>query len=262
MLSEELARIRLRGGYAILAGILLLLGVPLVQSLVLVPTGYVAAVNAIVAHQDFGPLLSWAAAHPFESRLFRVVEVIPFLLTLGLPGPLHTILWTGERKGGQLATWLGRIGFGLFALALFIGMFTSAASATNYVQAQSESVRQAIALDYAGHYALETLLSRVLGGICLTVFLILVSLRMVRVRRFPLWFGVVGVLCAALQATTAIFFAFGPTQATTPTAGLAFIALALWLLVAGVFLVRLRALPTIAAPASTTPSATSTTPAP
>jgi hypothetical protein len=73
----------------------------------------------------------------------------------------------------------------------------------------------------------------------------------VRVRRFPLWFGVVGVLCAALQATTAVFFAFGPTQATTPTAGLAFIVLALWLLVAGVFLVRMPALPTLATPAST-----------
>jgi hypothetical protein len=251
MLSEELARIRLRGGYAILAGILLLLGVPLVQSLVLVPTGYVTAVNAIVAHQNFGPLLSWAAAHPFESRLFRVVEVIPFLLALGLPGPLSSILWAEARKGRHLAAWLGRIGFALFALALFIGMFTSAASAASYVQAQSENIRQAIAFDYAGHYALETLLSRVLGGICLTVFLILVSLRMVRVRRFPLWFGVVGVLCAALQATTAVFFAFGPTQATTPTAGLAFIALALWLLVAGVFLVRMPALPMIATPAST-----------
>lgn len=249
-MSEELARIRLRGGYAILSGILLLLGIPLFQSLILVPTGYVTAVNAIVAHQDFGPLLSWAAAHPAESRLYRVVEVVPFLLALGLPGPLRAILWAEERKGGQLTAWLGRIGFALFALALFIGMFTSGASATSFVQAHSESARQAIALDYAGHYALETLLSRILGGISLTVFLVLVSLRMVRMRRFPLWFGVVGVLCAALQATTAVFFAFGPTQATTPTAGLAFIALALWLLVAGVFLVHMRALPTGAATTS------------
>lgn len=260
MLSEELARTRLRGGYAILAGILLLLGVPLFQSLVLVPTGYVTAVNEIVSRQDFGPLLSWAAAHPFESRLFRVIEVIPFLLALGLPGPLCSILWAEARMSRHVATWLGRIGFALFALALFVGMFTSAASATSYLQAQSESLRQAIALDYAGHYALETLLSRILGGICLTVFLVLASLRMVHVRRFPLWFGVVGVLCAALQATTAIFFAFGPTQATTPTAGLAFIALALWLLVAGIFLVRTPALPS--APTSTSTSATSTTPAP
>ena len=250
-MSEEFARIRLRGGYAILAGILLLLGVPLFQSLILVPTGYVTAVNAIVAHQNFGPLLSWAAAHPLESRLFRVFEVVPFLLALGLPGPLHTILWTSEHNGGQVATWLGRIGFALFALALFIGMFTSAASDSSYVQTQSENARQAIALDYAGHYALETLLSRIVGGICLTVFLILVSLRAVRARRFPLWFGVAGVLCAALQATNAVFFAFGPTQATTPTAGLAFIALALWLLVAGVFLVRMHTLPSAAVPAST-----------
>lgn len=258
-MSEELARTRLRGGYAILAGILLLLGVPLFQSLVLVPIGYVTAINAIVAHQDFGPLLSWAAAHPGESRLFRVVEVVPFLLAMGLPGPLSSILWAEASTGSHLAAWLGRIGFALFALALFIGMFTSAASATSYVHAQSESVRQAIALDYAGHYALETLLSRILGGICLTVFLVLVSLRMVRVRRFPLWFGVIGVLCAALQATTAVFFAFGPTHATTPTAGLAFIALALWLLVVGVFLVRTRALPPDST--STSTSATSTTPA-
>ncbi|HEY7342341.1 MAG TPA: hypothetical protein VH591_15800 [Ktedonobacterales bacterium] len=250
MLSEELARIRLRGGYAILAGILLLLGVPLFQSLVLVPTGYVTAVNAVVAHQNFGPLLSWAAAHPLESRLFRVFEAVPFLLALGVPGPLRAILWAEERNGGQLTAWLGRIGFALFALALFIGMFTSAASATSYVQTQGENARQAIALDYAGHYALETLLSRILGGICLTVFLILVSLRMTRMRRFPLWFGVVGVLCAALQATTAVFFAFGPTQATVPTAVLAIIALALWLLIAGVFLFRTRALPTIDVPAS------------
>jgi hypothetical protein len=163
---------------------------------------------------------------------------------------LRAILWAEERNGGQLTAWLGRIGFALFALALFIGMFTSAASATSYVQTQGENARQAIALDYAGHYALETLLSRILGGICLTVFLILVSLRMTRMRRFPLWFGVVGVLCTALQATTAVFFAFGPTQATVPTAVLAIIALALWLLIAGVFLFRTRALPTIDVPAS------------
>lgn len=259
-MSEEVARIRLRGGYSILAGLLLLLGVPLFQSLILAPTGYITAVNAIVTHQDFGPLLSWAAAHPTESRLFRVFEVAPFLLALGLPGPLRSILWPGEHHGGRLAAWLGRIGFALFALALFIGMFTSVASATSYVTAQSESARQAIALDYAGRYALETLLSRVLGGACLTVFLILMSLRMARTRRFPVWFGVVGVICAALQATTALFFVFEPAQATTPTSGLAFIALALWLLVAGIYLVRTRSLPP--APASAETSATPTAPAP
>ncbi len=246
-MSEELAQVRLRGGYAILAGILLLIGIPLFQSLVLAPMGYLTAVNAIVAHQGFGPLLVWAAAHPAESRLFRVLEVVPFLLALGLPGPLRSTLWPEERRGGRLALWVGRIGFALYALALFIGMFTSAASASSYALAQSGSAQQAIALDYAGHYALETFISRVLGGICLTIFLILVSMRMVRKKRFPLWFAVLGVLCAALQATTALFFALGPTQATTPTAGVSFIALALWLVVAGIFLVRVRGQSTVSA---------------
>jgi hypothetical protein len=253
-LSEELARIRLRGGYAILAGLLLLIGVLLFQSVILAPTGYLTAVNEIVMHQQFGPLLSWAAAHPSESRLFRVFEVIPFLLALGLPGPIRSILWPGELRGGRLVAWVGRLGFALFALALFIGMFTSSASASAYVQTQSASARQAIALNYAGRYALETLLSRSLGGFCLTIFLLILSVRLARAHRFPLWFAVLGILCAALQATTAFFFVLDPAQATTPTSGLSLIGLALWLLVAGVLLVRLRSLPTIVTPAPATES--------
>lgn len=242
-MNEELARRRLRGGYAMVAGVMLLVGVPLFQSAVLAPTGYLTAVNAIVAHQQFGPLLVWAAAHPAESRLFRVFEVIPFLLALGLPGPLRSLLWADEPAGGRFAALMGRVGFALFVLALFIGMFTSASAATTYVATQSAHARQAIALDYASHYVLETLLSRVLGGISLTTFLVVVGLRIVRVRRFPVWFAILGIVCAALEATTALFFAFGPAQATTPTSGLAFIVLGLWLLVAGVLLVRVRGVP-------------------
>ena len=163
-MNEVLVRLRLRGGYAILAGVLLLIGVPLFQSLVLSPTGYLDAVNAIIMHQQFGPLLVWAAAHPFESRLFRIFEVIPFLLAFGLPGPMRALFWPDQPRGGRVALWAGRVGFALFALALFVGMFTSATSATSYVTATTATSRQAIALDYAGRYALETLLSRVLVG--------------------------------------------------------------------------------------------------
>lgn len=242
-MSETLARLRLRGGYAILAGVLLLIGIPLFQSLALAPTGYLDAVNAIIAHRDFGPLLVWSAAHPFESRLFRVFEVIPFLLALGLPGPLRGLFWSDKSRSGLVATWVGRVGFALFALALFIGMFTSAASASSYVIAQTGAARASIALSYAGGYALETLLSRVLGGIGVTIFLVIISLRMVRTRQFPLWFAYLGIVCAALQAATSLLFALQPAQATTPTAGFAFILLALWLILAGGLLVRLRALP-------------------
>jgi hypothetical protein len=259
-LNETLARLRLRGGYAILAGALLLIGVPLFQSLVLSPTGYLDAVNAIITHQQFGPLLVWAAAHPFESRLFRVFEVIPFLLAFGLPGPMRALFWPDQPRGGRIAVWAGRIGFALFALALFIGMFTSAASATSYVTATTATSRQAIALDYAGRYALETLLSRVLGGTGVTIFLVIFSLRMVRTRArtFPLWFAYLGIVCAALMAATALLFALGPAQATTPTSGLAFVFLALWLILEGVLLVRLHALPAIPASAAASPLGTPT----
>lgn len=241
-MSEELTRMRLRGGHAILAGLVLLVAVPLFQSLVLAPTGYLTAVHAVVAHHQFGPLLIWAAAHPAESRLFRVLEVIPFLLALGLPGPLRTLLWREYPYGGRVALWAGRIGFALFALALFIGMFTSASAASHYVTSSSASQRQTIALDYAGRYAIETLLAWVLGGIALTVFLVAVSLRVVRSGPLPRWYGWLGVLTAALQATTALLFALGPAQATTPTSIFAFILLALWLLATGFLLLRVRTL--------------------
>jgi Domain of unknown function (DUF4386) len=237
-LNEVIARMRLRGAYALLAGAVLLIGIPLVQSVVLAPTGYINAVNAIIDHQNFGPLLSWAAANPGASRFFRVVEVIPFLLALGVPGPLQTLLRPDDPRGGRVALWLGRVGFALFALALLIGMFTSAAAATSYATTTGASARQAIALDYAGRYALETILSRILGGICLTVYLLAVSLRMVRGHRFPLWFAIIGILCAALEAATALSFAFTPAAATTPTAGFAVVALAIWLVVAGIYMVR------------------------
>jgi hypothetical protein len=232
---------RLRGGYAILAGLLLLVGVPLFQSLVLAPTGYLTAVHAVEARQQFGLLLIWAAAHPAETRTFRVFEVIPFLLALGLPRPLRTLLWRDRLKDGRVALWSGRFGFALFVLALFIGMFTSASAASHYVASGLASDRQAIALDYAGHYAVETLLSRVVGGITLTVFVVAVSLRVVRSGLLPRWFGWFGILAAALQATTALLFALGPAQAATPTSGLAFVLLALWLFATGLLLLRMRA---------------------
>lgn len=79
-----------------------------------------------------------------------------------------------------------------------------------------------------------------LGGIALTVFLVAVSLRVVRSGPLSRWYGWLGVLAAALQATTAVLFALGPAQGTTPTSSFAFILLALWLLATGFLLVRVR----------------------
>ena len=171
---------------------------------------------------------------------------------------MRALFWPDQPRGGRVALWTGRVGFALFALALFVGMFTSAASATSYVTATTATSRQAIALDYAGRYALETLLSRVLGGIGVTVFLVIISLRMVRTRAFPLWFAYLGIVCAALMAATALLFALGPAQATTPTSGLAFVLLALWLILAGVLLVRLKRLPAIPGSAAVPPPASPT----
>ena len=59
----ELARLRLRGAYAIVAGALLLLVAPLYQSLALGPS-YTAAVTPIAQSRNFTPYLTWLVAEP------------------------------------------------------------------------------------------------------------------------------------------------------------------------------------------------------
>src|SRR5689334_25344318 len=85
VVSIELARVRLRGIYAVIAGVLIVLGIPLFESAFLAPVGYVTAADAAAHHGDFAPLLAWIATYPGPDLAFHIVEIVPFLLALALP---------------------------------------------------------------------------------------------------------------------------------------------------------------------------------
>ena len=148
-------------------------------------------------------------------------------------------------RGGRWAAFLGQIGFALFALVLVLGLFTSTGAAAAYAEASNATTQASVAHDFATSFAIETLLSRVLGGVLVTVFLVVTSMRMLATRLLPPWVAYLGLLTAALLAATAALSTLAPDDPGVPTAGLSLLALGLWLIVVGVLLARLRALPKV-----------------
>lgn len=239
-----LARMRLGGLFALIAGIIFLLGVPIYRDLVLVPVGYVAAFAPITRSQHFGPFLLWASAHVGADTGYRVVELIPFALAAGLPAPLRRLLWPEDPLRGRAAMLLGQIGFATFALAIIIAAFTVPNAAREY--AMDVAHRAEIEHSYISLYAFESLLANVLAGGLIALFLLVVSVRGNATGRFPGWFVYLGLATAGLLGATAVLFLFALTQSDTPTGAFAFLGLALWLMAAGIFFLRVQARPRVA----------------
>lgn len=245
----ELARLRLRGVYVIIAGILLLFVAPLVQALAL-GADYTAAVAPIGQSRDFAPYLAWLTGHLRGDQAVRVIQELPLLIALALPGPLTAWLWSERRASRMVALISGWVGFGLFVLAGVIGLVSSASAASAYVAGTSAGARAAVATSFGQQYALQSLLSRGLGGVALAIFMAMVSLRFIRATRLPRWAAYLGGLVAALQAANAVVFLLNPLNIQAPTASLSLAGLAVWLLVIGVALWQTtpRSTPTDATP--------------
>jgi hypothetical protein len=232
------AIIRLRGYYALLAGALLLFVVPLYQLTVLAPSGYTTALAPAVDHRDFAPLLAWLVDHLGSSRGYRLLQLAPFLLALTFPRAVALLTGVTNGRRQLIMIWAGRIGFALFALALIVGLFTSASSAAAYASATTDARRAAIAASYANAYAIETLLSRVAGGLLVALFLALASHDLRLVRPIPAAFRLFGYFVAALLAVTALFYALAPGQVEAPTSTVTLFGLALWFIALGLVFLR------------------------
>jgi hypothetical protein len=231
-----LARIRRRGVFALLAGIFFLIGVPLYQASVLAPAGYVSPDLAVSS--SFGPFLTWAAAHGAADAGSRAVEMIPFLLAIGLPGPLRRILWPEDAAQGRIPVRLGQIGFALFAVVLALGFVVVPSFAHAYAQSRGSA---SVARSYAGVYAFETVAAKGVAVGMIALSLAMVSLRAIATRRLPNWFSYIGLATAGLLAALAVFSLFGLAQAADQAQEFAFPALALWFLCAGVVFMRIQA---------------------
>jgi len=251
--AMELARLRLRGAYAIVAAALLLLIAPAYQTTTL-GTDYQSAVQTIAQHHDFGPYLLWISQNVGADRLSRLIQLVAYALAATVAAPLVRALWAARapdaryapfvawRISAPIARLAGWVGFGLFAVVLVVGAITSEAAANSYAAAGAAQ-RSAIATQFGATYAVETILSRVVGGLIVALFLGLVCSRMVVTQSFPRWLPYLGVLTVIMLAANAVLFAFAPAQVETVVSTPAIAGLALWLAGLGVLLARLKTLP-------------------
>lgn len=251
-MSLELARVKLRGIYAIVAGAVLLLGIPLYQSLFFSNSGYTPAVEAIRKHEDFKPLLAWISLHTGADIGSRLLYLLPLLAMTTLPGSLRRVLWPREAATGKVMEWSGTLGFACYALASVIGIVASLSGAASYRPSSPSSSGPVAAFEAA--YAWNSLLAHIIGGGLIALCIFLASMRILRAQTLLPWLGILGLLEAALLAIVAIQYSAGLTQAQTTLQPFSFVVLALWLISIGTQLSWLRALPDTSA--SDTPTTT------
>jgi hypothetical protein len=243
-MAIELARIRLRGGYALAAGLLLLVGIWIFASAFLAVAGYGTAAAASARTGDLGALLAWSAYHPGTDRAFHLLELVPFVLAMLLPPALQRTLWPRGMRGGLAMRVLGQIGFGGFALALLLGLLTTGGVAAAYLGATAAQ-RPALVASYVTIVAWQNLLAYVLGAGCLAISLLLAGVRIVRTGLLPGWFGVLSLVPAALLAALAVTTLTSASPVRVPLATPSVDALAIWLILVGGLLLRLDGLPVL-----------------
>src|SRR5438270_5668480 len=95
-----LSRLRTNGIYYLVGSLLLLVGVPLYQFVVLTPQGYSAA-QAAVASGHFGPYLLWIQQHSGAFLVSRLLLVVAFACLWSLPFSLFRIIVAQEILGRE-----------------------------------------------------------------------------------------------------------------------------------------------------------------
>lgn len=233
----ETARLKLQGFYSLLAGAILLLGVPIYQAVVLGPAGYRAPSDTAFSKGDYGPLLLWIANHGSTFIIFRCIELVAFLLMLRLPLALYRAL---RARGTTLARWMlagGLGGIALFAAMIALSTVTFVNAAANYSQTRGgPASAQNILANFQGFYGIEALGQNTLGGFLIAIFLLCASLLIARSGKLSNLLVYFGLLAAALMAALALLFAVSPPSAQTQLNTPALASFAVWLIWLGILL--------------------------
>ena len=249
----ETARLKVQGIYSLLAGLVLLVGVPLYQAAVLGPAGYRAPSDMAFNHGDYGPLLGWISGNGSAFVFFRVLELLIFLLVLRLPLAIYRAF---RGYGSTLARWMLAGGLGgliLFAGMLALSTISFANAAASYgALAPSSAAAKNVASDFGSIYSIEALAQNTAGGALLAIFLLCASLLFARSGKLQGLLVYFGLLAAALMAGLALLFAVSPPDAQTQLTTPALAAFAFWLIWLGILLIR-RAPRIAAAPVLVSP---------
>src|SRR5260370_24311170 len=93
-----LSRLHANGISYLISGVLLLIGIPLYQVVVLNPTGLSDALNRTGTGR-FTTYLTWISQHSFQFVIYRVLLALAFALLFTLPFSLYRIIVAQEIMG-------------------------------------------------------------------------------------------------------------------------------------------------------------------
>ncbi|HEX3640262.1 MAG TPA: hypothetical protein VHV10_03115, partial [Ktedonobacteraceae bacterium] len=95
-----LSRLHANGVSYLISGVLLLIGIPLYQVVVLNPTGLSDALNGTGTGR-FTTYLTWISQHSFQFVIYRVLLALAFALLFTLPFSLYRIIVAQEIMGQE-----------------------------------------------------------------------------------------------------------------------------------------------------------------
>jgi hypothetical protein len=263
-----LTRLRINGVCYLISALLLLVGVPLYQLLVLNPTGY----NRILASSSpelAATYLAWINTHPFQFMIQRLLLLLAFALLLTLPFSLFRIIVaqelveqaeqaeeesaetseeTDERTEDGLpsrpwrgkgfviiAAWAGLLGLVLYLLGTVAGML--------YLVVASKDAM--VPDNFTPYSSFFSIMANTVG-IGLLALAALFFGAMIARRGLHLWpgiwvaFGYTALAVAALFSGSAVGVASAPATGQAPLTTPSVLLFALWVLWLSIMLVRLK----------------------
>ena len=270
-----LSRLHTNGTYYLVGALLLLLGVPLYQFLVLIPQGYNDALAA-TSRGHFTAYLVWIGNHEVQFIGYRALLAIAFALLLSLPFTLFRIIVAQEVLGreedeeGQvedeeegseeteqtdktestatlnwrgkgfavLAAWGGLFGIILYILGIVASTIYLASAGAQFIVSKPGEAATTI-------QAILSIITNTAGGGLLALSCLFFGAMIARsgIKLWPgIWvaFGYMALALAALFSGSAVEVATAPTLGQAALTTPAILLFALWVLWFGWMLVRLK----------------------
>ncbi len=271
------ARLRSNGMLYLVSALILVLGVPLYQSLILAPTGFGNALNEAGAGHS-ASYLAWIGGHSLLFIIYRALLIIAFVLLLSLPFSLFRIIVaqeilgqqeraeeedakgeeeiTGEvepavQQGEELANsggmpayaWRGK---GFVVLAAWIALAGLVLYTLGLIASTLYLVTAASSTNAGSLISTFTIITNTIGTGLLALGILLFGAMITRtgLRLWPgTWvaFGYVALLTGGLLFISAIGIISAPGTGQNTLTSIATLLFALWTLWLGIMLTRLKA---------------------
>src|SRR5712692_7897833 len=254
-----LSKLHRNGLYCIIGSLVLLLGVPLYQLLVLIPSSYA---NALATQSQ---ALRWINIHSLHFLGYRVLLILGFALIISLPFTLFRIIvaqevlgqveekdQTAKSEPGGMPSFASR-GKGYAVLAAWAGLFglllfaAGTLASTLYLLGSAASInpQASIPAGAAPLTGLFAILTFTAGGGLLAMSCLFFGAVIAR-SGLNLWpgvwvaYGYMALALAALFSASAVEVASAPGSGQGLLSTPAILLFALWVLWFGVMLVRLK----------------------